>query len=431
MIQFAAKDIDTLVLDLPATILGPMQIVYSRAEALEKGLPDSPLAKLVGDWKLEEDLTSKMLEKTISPEAIKNYLSVAADEQSKTLQITYSYILYSDQTFEPWVIKVHEDSKVLLQSTYRPQNNIEINKISDDLIQIADSRKRLFAVYSRGDDEKVKAEVLPKFPENRVARSFLSIFAPRPARVRKDLAPRIGIDGNVEILEIDVERRQNADAVVDADIINMSVDLFLSSEIKHLSVMGGYLIDLKKLDDIYDDRGKLLSPIRRRDSIRFLNSPTRPRTTLNRNDGRTGPSFSMQLDAPELGATEIKRIAGEVQLIAYEPRLIRFENVGQRQGKPLEHPLLEGMDVRPKIKNGRFPEFALEVNQKAKKMILDWYLVTAKGEKLRSSSIGEGGGEVTKGFRSPIPKDVTLVIETVLTKSSQTMPFEFNNIKLR
>ena len=436
-IHFAAKDSNTLILDLPASILGPLQIVYSRTKAIGKAPPDSPLSKLTGDWKLEEELTRAMWEQTISKGTLKEYLNVAADELSPTIQILHPYLLYSDQTFEPWNVKVQEGSKILLESTARPQFNIEINKISDDLIQIADGRKRLFAIYSRGIEQKVKAEPRTEFPKNRVADFFLASFSPPPTSSLQfppgykppiKVAP-IGIDGNVEIMEVSVRRRQNADAVVNADIINMSIDLFLNSEFKHTSVMGGYLIDLKRLDDVHDNREKLLSPMRRRRSIEYLNSPTRPSTTHHRSKGRTGPSFSIQLDAPELGATEIKRIAGEVKLTGYEPRLIRFENVGLHQNKPLEHPLLKGMDVRPEIKNGKYPKFALKLIQKDR--ILNWYLVTAQGTILTPNSFSQGNDEVAKGFSSPIPNDVTLVMEVVLTKSSQTMPFEFNNIKLR
>ena len=87
--------------------------------------------------------------------------------------------------------------------------------------------------------------------------------------------------------------------------------------------------------------------------------------------------------------------------------------------------------MRPEIKNGKYPKFALKLIQKDNKRILNWYLVTAQGTILTSNSSGQGNGEVTKGFASPIPNDVTLVMEVILAKSSQTMPFEFNNIKLR
>ena len=87
------------------------------------------------------------------------------------------------------------------------------------------------------------------------------------------------------------------------------------------------------------------------------------------------------------------------------------------------------MDVRPEIKNGKYPKFALKLIQKDR--ILNWYLVTAQGTILTPNSSSRGNDEVAKGFSSPIPNDVTLVMEVILTKSSQTMPFEFNNIKLR
>ena len=431
-INFTAEDIDTLILDLPASVLGPIQIVYSRAVTKGKGQPDSAIAKLAGDWQLEEELTRSMWKDAMSAETLKEFSSVGNDELSKTLQITPLHILYGDQTFEPWDIQVEEGSKIVSHSPYRPQMQIEINKISDDLIQIADSRKRLFAVYSRGKNEQAKAEAVAEFPESRVAHGFLSSFKPQPPRVeRRDLAAPIGIDGDVEILAIDVQRKQSAEAVKHADITNMSIDLFLKSELKHKSLFGGYLIDLKRLDEIRDNRDKLLSPKQRLDSIRYLQSPTRPSTSYNRSNGRSGPSLSIRLEAPEIGATEIKRIAGEAALIAYEPRLIRFENIGKLQNKPLKHPLLAGMNVRPKIKNGRFSKFVLELNERDEKKILYWYLVTPNGDLLKTTSSGHGGGEVSKGFRSPIPNDATLVIEMVLTKSSQTMPFEFNNIKLR
>ena len=443
-IHFNARDINTLILDLPASVLGPLQIVYSRTQPAGNVAPDSPLAELTGDWKLEKVLTRAMWKKMLSKERLKNYSSIGADELSKTIQISFSHILYSDQTFEPWNLKVHEGSKFLLQSTDRPQFNIEIHKISADLIQIADGRKRLFAIYSRGNNEQEKARALTKFPENAVASSFLSGFSQPPASALKSppsyappkKAPAIGIDGDVEILEIDVRRRQNSGAVVNADIINMSIDLLLQSQFKYKSVMGGYLIDLTRLDDVFDNRGKLLSPKRRRDSIQFLNSPTGPRLTTQGGFGKmthgsSGVSFPIKLDAPELGATELKRIAGEVKLVSYEPRLIRFENIGQQQNIPLKHPLLKGMVVRPKIRNGPHPEFAIKTNQKDQKRILNWYLVTAQGERLTSGSTGRSNSEITQGYSSPIPNDVTLVLEVVLEKSSQTMPFEFKDIKLR
>ena len=428
-LNFDAEDVNTLILDLPATVLGPLQIVYSKKKAIVEGLLDSPLANLIGDWQLEEDLTRSMWKELISEEFLETYSSFAANELLKTIHISYQHILFSDQTFEPWEIKVVDGSKILFQSTHFAQSYLEVNKISDELIQIADSQNRLFAVYSRGGVEKEEAAVVTEYPENNVANSFMAWYSvsTKPATVKKKRVSNIGTDGDVEILEIDVDRRQNSGAVPEADLINMSIDLMLRSKFRPKFSKGGYLIDLKKLEDVRDNRGKLLSTERRRGSIEHLNHPTRSRTT----HGGSAYSFSMRFDAPELGATELERIAGEVELTGYEARLIRFKNVGQQQGKPLKNPLLEGMDVRPEIRNGQYPEFALKLNQKDGAKILNWYLVTAKGEKLRSGSQGRGGGEATQGFSSRIPDDVTLVIEAMLTTSKETMPFEFKNIKLR
>lgn len=430
-ICFYAKNNDTLILDLPATVLGPLQVVYSRSGRKEALRPDSPLRSFVGEWKLEEALTRAMWKQSVSSEILKNYQSFAVGELCQTVRLSEFEILYSDQTFEPWEVKSHSGSKTVLASTYSPQIFIEINKISDNLIQIADSRKRQFAVYSKGEG-KVDAETaIEPLPENRVASSFLDSFQRRPKRSRPNRAPKIGEDGDVEILAVDVDRRQSVDAVAGADIINMSIDLFFRSNASHLSTGGGYLVQLTRLDEIRDNQGTLLSTPRRRKSVSYLKGLARTNNQRYRDDGRSGTYVSIRLDAPKLSATRIQKVAGEAKLFTYEPRLIRFENVGALLNQQLEHPLLKGMDISPRIDNGLNFNFVLQLNERDAERILSWKLVTREGDELKPMSMGGAPGGISKGFLKPIPRDATLIIQTAMMRSAQTLPFEIKNIDLR
>ena len=72
-LQFQVLGPDTLALDVPASVIGPIEIVYQRQPANPQGMADNPLLRLEGDWKFNESLSKSMWEKQIPAASLEKY----------------------------------------------------------------------------------------------------------------------------------------------------------------------------------------------------------------------------------------------------------------------------------------------------------------------------------------------------------------------
>lgn len=429
-VQLKVNDENSIVLDMPTSILGPIQIVYSRVAPRKPEKTAGPLKSIVGTWKINEPLTRKMWTERVPAQALEAYQEHASSGLSKwdSIEISESDLSYADGTFEPWELLNGADGKFLLRSTVQSQLGFEVYPLDNGLIQLTDSRRRFVAIYSKGD---LPVEYSGKFPRGQTAQSILNGFQPNQRRSsRKDIVAPIGRDGNVVIDEFSVERRQVTGAVVGADLTTGTLGLMLESEVKHPSVWGGFLVRIKSLNDIRDNRGHLLLTPKRREGIRYLSYLERPRSTKSGANGKRGPVIHLVLEAPSLGATEISEIKGELEMKYYEPRLIRFENVSAQLGKPLSNSMLADLDIRPDVERGAYPGFSLKASKEAQQRILRWYLVDSNGRMLQSTSEGHAEGKVTKGYPT-LPAELNLVLEIAEIQEHRDLPFRFEKIQLK
>jgi len=429
-IQLEVSDIDTLVLYQPASSIGAIEIVYTRKVRRNKDKP-SELSKLSGKWHLDVEATKKLWEQSIEPDILESYnpIGTASLEEAQWLKIEANEIEFSDQSFGSWS-NFKTEKETIFVGRRNDRSNGEINIISEQAIQFSQHRRNLFAVFKRDKDAKLSLE---SFPENNHARKFLKHFQknkPRPP-INNHLGP-IAVSGNVEFGRIDITRRRSSFSAVGADMKSMSLEFLVMLPERNYAGTQNCMLKLTRLDDIQDiqdDSGKQLLE-GRRERIKSLKPPVRINGSRTNRDGATGPTFGFTVNAPGVGATSLKNVSGQIEVIPFKTKKIRFKNIGALQGKPLEHPLLKGLDIQPRIKNGEFPKFVLSSSLETREKIVQWHLESADGEKLRATSHGRGNGEVYQGFRKPIPEDARLVMTVTILQSSRPFAFEFIDTKL-
>jgi len=235
----------------------------------------------------------------------------------------------------------------------------------------------LFAVFKRDKDAKLSLE---SFPENNHARNFLGQYQknkPRPP-IKNHRGP-IAVSGNVEFGRIDITRRRSSFSAVGADMKSMSLEFLVMLPERNYAGTQNCMLKLTRLDDIQDDSGKQLLE-GRRERIKYLKHHVRANGRRTNRDGATGPTFGFTVNAPGVGATSLKNVSGQIEVIPFNTKKIRFKNIGALQGKPLEHPLLKGLDIQPRIKNGEFPKFVLSSSLETREKIVQWHLESADGE---------------------------------------------------
>lgn len=431
--QFQVKNPDLLVLSVPATAIGPLELAYKRQSASPTLEKNNPLNAIAGEWRLDEALSKAVWKIQVPPQFLTKYSADTLRHIKKfeTVRFDPFTIFYDgDQTAEPVELGISNEQTIKGRTGFYSQTAVEINVLSENMIQLSDSRRQLFAIYTRNKQRERSSNPFPdQFPVNAVANSFLQFYSPEMQPPLDDMVAPIGIDGSVEIEGLTLERKRAAVAVVHADITNMSIDLFVDVQASFQHQSGGFLIRMNELRDIKDSTGLVLTTDNRRSRIEMLRVPVSAREFCNKRDGRSGPVVGFVLDAPALGATEIQQLAGELEVFEYSTRLIRFEDVRGRVGKKLEHPLLTGLELKVDVKDGRFPELELSGNDEVRNRIRNWHVVSDTGQLLQSSSEGRNGNGISKGFSQPIPKNIALWLEITDLDPGQKFPFDFRNIK--
>ena len=431
IIQFTVPDENTLVLDLPASFLGPIQVAYTR-KAAEAGVAkvDSPLKEVAGRWFVDETATKLWWKQIATPSQLANYKTTGeqAIRDASEIKISDFEITYADQTFAPWKVMSVDNGVFTLGQFGQPE--FEIQVVSENLLQLADKNRRLIAIYKRQKDTLVDVE---SFSKGRLATEIVKYFAPiEPRPALNGYKGVIAKSGTVEIDAIEIQRKRASFSAVKADITNLKLQLFVGLPDKHEGFFDQrQMIKLTRLDDIYDDRGTLLLTENRKRRIEYLKHPVASRTRMNRRSGINGPAFSLVLDAPAIGASKLKKISGVVEVTQVSKKLLRFTGIGDLQNQKLTHPLLGSYQFKIRIDNGKYPEFVLRGTEAGHSKVGDWYLTDIAGNRLKSNSIGRGGGEQTKGYLEAIPNKANLVLTVYDQSPAKIFPFSFENISIQ
>ena len=419
-----------LVLNTPISVFGPMRIVYRR-KGESKAKDSVLLGKLFGDWKLDQDLTEKLWAASCNVEQLKNFQPVGrrALANATKIKITRYDLLFADQTFLPWELLQEEKQSAIFRNT-RMNQPVEIQLLREGVIHITYPARGLCGVF-----RNVKAgnsDAGDNFPDSELRKALLARFSAQPvARNWPDQVPPIGISGNVSIDEIEVRRKRAAEAVVGADITNMTIGLFASNDSNHFGIQSKYHFRFNRLDDIVDDTGKKLLTATRRAKIVSLNRFVQGRKTRGAGTRGAGPVIDFALEAPELGAKSIERIAGELQIAESTSKFVRFDDLAKIAGKSLKHPLMgEDAFVFDYSNAQQFHEASLQLKGSTKEHFVNWYLTDRNGTRINSSSSGRDRQQRTLGFHKKIPDNGRLVIVVADFDDVRTLPFEFKNIEL-
>lgn len=430
-IEFLVEDKDTLVANMPFSVMGPIQLAYSRKGKLAKvDAKDDPFTPYNGEWKLNVDLTKELWERWTDDITLKNYevYGQNAIEDAMSITISRGEVEYSDKSFSAGEVVQASSNKISMRANSSYQPNLQLQRISESVILLADIERNLLAVYQR--PERVKPDPAKwKAVRSSIGKQVLDRFKPsQKRRPRLDVVGPLGQSGALELAGLEIERRIVSTAVKHADITNLSLSFYLETPSRHYGHENRYLCRVLELNDIKDDKGKLLLTANRRKRIDALTSPARLREFQNRPNGSTGPMFEIVLEAPQLTAQKIPKIAGEMVLLEYQSKTIRFKDIGSLQGKPLSHSLLGKTKLRVAIENGQFPEVKLAIADADRHQVVRWHVSDADGIRLPSNSVGSGPGEETQGYRDRVPKNAILVMEIVDVFRTHSYPFEFKDI---
>lgn len=429
-LQLINVEADSLQLLSPTTPLGPMVFAYKRIRPLVAPDPVNSLAKLGGTWSLDPELSQALWDTLEPADAVKNYLDVLRPQLSKmsTLRIEGSTFLFEPgRTAEPYRLARENGPTLNLLSSLDPQFRAEVSILSENLIQLADERRRLYAVFKRTGSDAIADPVV--FLPNELA-SFVGYYTFDVRPQLPDRVPPIGIDGRVEIERLDVHRVRAAEAVKHADITNMRVELFLDLKSFPPHMEGGHLIRLVELSDIRDDSGKLLLTDTRRKGIDMLHRPFKPQSFNTKRDGRQGPKVDFVIDAPAIGANSLVQLSGEFEVAPYATRLIVFRDLRSQIGMALSHPLLPDVTFRPRIDDGEFPYLEMNSNLQEDDRIDEWSLTVMSEDGFRINPMSHGGGVLRQGFAQPLPQKIDVWLEVLDVGPSERIKFRFENVVL-
>ena len=421
---------DSLLLNTPISFIGPMRVIYRR-KGDRKPKDSALLGKLFGEWKLDQDLTEKLWAASCNAGQLKNFQHVGrrALAIATTIKITRYDLVFADQTFLPWELLQEEKQTAIFRNT-RMNAPVEIQLLRDGVIHITYPGGGLCGIFRNAKADQSDAGV--NFPDSVYRKAIFTNVPTQPVnrkwtnKVAPNRVPPIGISGNVSIDEIEVRRRHAAGAVVNADITNMTIDLHASKASNHFGIQSKYHFRFNRLDDIVDDTGKKLLTATRRANIESIK-----RFVHTGHKKGAGPMIYLKLEAPELGAKSIERIAGELQVAESTSKFVRFDNLAKIAGKSLKHPLMgEDAFVFDYNNAKRFPKASLQLKGSTKEHFVDWYLTDHNGTRINSSSSGRDRQQRTRGFDQKIPDDGRLVIVVADFDDIRTLPFEFKNIEL-
>jgi hypothetical protein len=274
---------------------------------------------------------------------------------------------------------------------------------------------------------------------------FLSnqLLTQTPAQTpeRNRIAPA---SGGVEIQEIQITRRTALNAVREADITNMQLQLMFPSTWKKTGEAGfpHHLIRLHSLSSIEDDTGKLLLTEKRLKQIEYLRGEVRG-NEWSGFGGKEGPVISLLLEAPERRANKIKAIRGRADVSVAKAVSLTFNDLSAINGKELDHPDMKGLkDLKLRfsieVKEGR-------VSAKVKAPISyispwnlgrldEWAMIDAEKEiELSSEAMSSPENEgvtVERTYDRPDIKGWSLCLTVLEPVETKTFNFDFRNVQL-
>jgi hypothetical protein len=242
--------------------------------------------------------------------------------------------------------------------------------------------------------------------------------------------PVFAESGGVEIVSINVVRKQIADRTNAGELSNMAIDLWLAQPADEKKSHRIYAVKMLKLDPIEDDTGKELSPPARRDAMAFLKDELKTSRDKTRR-GKWGPIVSVPLDVPAKGAMRIKSLKGTA-VVSISERL-KFDDLSQVKGKRLEHEKLTDLPVQPSIKvEGGQTTVTLRVPVEHSR--IEAWGVGKKDRLLRptfeSSSEVEGGAALIKTYQGDLTQSTFLGIVLADPSKTKSYDFEFKNVEL-
>lgn len=246
-----------------------------------------------------------------------------------------------------------------------------------------------------------------------------------------DRLPPIATSGAVEIASIRIVREQDSDAVKDADLSNMQIELWLTQK-GNGGKPNRYLVKLLELAPIEDDTGKVLSTKGRLKGIELLHGETNPRTS-RMSRGKAGPIIGMTLDAPARQATRIKSIKGKASVSKSVLTRLRFENPEAINGKPLNHPQLKDFPIRASIDVEDDNTTLTLVMPHESDRLVDWglerkFLPTRPFSE--SKDVEKGETVLKKVYKGDHSKRAFLTLSIAELTETKTLEFEFKNVEL-
>lgn len=238
--------------------------------------------------------------------------------------------------------------------------------------------------------------------------------------------PPIAVSGDFEVDSISVTKRIATDAVVDADLLTMQLQLWLAEPVKPQG-RTQYLIKITNFQPIEDNTGKLLSTPKRTKYYKFLQGEAEANQFKSAR-GKAGPVISMTLEVPERQATTIKSIKGTVQLSTTKAHRLLFDDLKSLQGKPLIDPQLADFPITPTIKVDQFgTELSLKVLPQHDRLKF-WGLIK-DGRPLDEKAEGKSEDVISKTYDGDQTNaKLGIVIEELTT--TKEIPFKFKDVRL-
>jgi hypothetical protein len=245
-----------------------------------------------------------------------------------------------------------------------------------------------------------------------------------------DRVPAIAAAEGVEIHAIRIHREKASYAAKGADITNMELSLWFPTQ---WETQGrAFSVKLLELGPIEDDRGVTLMTKERLRSLQDLKNGIRARETQSFRSG-DGPVVYFTVDVPSREATKLKALKGKAEISLLETKVVSFDKMPERVGKPLEHDLLKELKVVPRFKRERGDtEVILQVPE-AHAALVDWD-VEHEGRRLRISSEGVAPGkegvELSKSYRGALPDGWKLRLAIAVPVKTKVVEFHFKDVEL-
>lgn len=253
---------------------------------------------------------------------------------------------------------------------------------------------------------------------------------PRPVST-----PPIAVSGDVQLAEVDVNRKAVAFAAPEVILSDMRLVFWFPMTMEPVEE-ASYAIHLLSLDPIEDSKGTQLLTEKRRSEIREL-SGFKSGGPMFSTGGRRGPLYHFLLNVPAREATSLLRVKGTAEISQTQTDIIGFDNFSNQLGKPLKHPKLGDFSITPiflKIEDG---QVACRLRLPKEHSLLDDWTLMRDRQPLRENSIETNGKDVPKGtidetrrFVGDATDNLSLYIRFAVKSEPKKFEFDFRDIPL-